>query len=181
MTRYRSIVSVALISSFLLVSLLAGCATRQGYQGAGVGALTGATAGILLDPDNRWRGAAIGGGLGALFGGALTDKPRYSSPYYDPAYYGPRQSYPRFYGQQRYYPQSYSQPGGYYSPRPGYSEPNRTAQGAVIGGLTGATAGALLDNSNAWRGGLIGGFLGSFFGGSIGAINSGPSIPVLRP
>ncbi len=181
MTHCRSVVPVALISSILLVSLLAGCATRQGYQGAGVGALTGTTAGILLDPDNRWRGAMIGGSLGALFGGALTDRPRYSSPYYDPAYYGPRQSDPQYYGQQRYYPQSYSQPGAYHSPPPRYSEPNRTAQGAVIGGLTGATAGALLDNSNAWRGGLIGGFLGSFFGGSIGAINSGPSIPVLRP
>lgn len=171
MTRYQSVVPVALISSFLLVSLLAGCATQQGYQGAGVGVLTGSTAGILLDPDNRWRGAVIGGGLGAMFGGALTDGPRYSTPYYDPASYGPSQSY-----SQHYY-----RPRGYYPSSPRYAAPNRTGQGAVIGGLTGATAGALLDNDNAWRGGLIGGFLGSFFGGSIGAINSGPSIPVLRP
>lgn len=181
MTTFRFIRATIAVGITLFLFLLTGCATQQGYHGAGVGALTGATAGILLDPDNRWRGAAIGGGLGAMFGGALTDRPRYATPYYDPAYYGPRQSYPQYYGQQPYYPQSYSQPSGYYSPRPKYSEPNRTGRGAVIGGLTGATAGALLDDDNAWRGGLIGGFLGSFFGGSIGAINSGPSIPVLRP
>ena len=181
MTRYQLVVPVALISFFFSISLLTGCATRQGYQGTGIGALTGSTAGILLDPDNRWRGAVIGGGLGALLGGGLTDRPRYSSPYYDPASYRSRQAYPQNYGRQRYYPQGYAQPGGYYPSPSRYPEPNRTAQGAVIGGLTGATAGALLDDDNGWRGGLIGGFLGSLFGGSIGAINSGPSIPVLRP
>ena len=54
-------------------------------------------------------------------------------------------------------------------------------QGAVVGGVTGAAAGALLDSDNAWRGGMIGGFLGSLFGGGIGAINSGRSIPILAP
>lgn len=140
---------------FLILCSMAGCATRQGYQGAGVGALTGTTAGILLDPGNRWRGAAIGGSMGALLGGALTEPSAYRNPYQNPTYY--RSATP--YSDNRY----------------------SAGRGALIGGVTGATAGALLDNSNSWRGGLIGGVLGSFFGGSIGAINSGPGIPVLRP
>ena len=68
-----------MIFGYLLVLglLSTGCATQQGYQGAGVGAITGATAGVLIDQDNRWRGGAIGGGLGAILGGALTDRPIY--------------------------------------------------------------------------------------------------------
>lgn len=153
----------------LLMTLMSACATQQGYQGAGVGALTGATAGILLDPDNRWRGAMIGGGLGAVLGGALTDYPQYND-------YPQYSDYP--------YNSPYSGSSSYYAPPPpppSYTSQNRVAQGALVGGLTGATAGALLDDDNAWRGGAIGAILGSFFGGSIGAINSGPSIPVLNP
>ncbi len=131
--------------------LFTGCATQQGYQGAGVGAVTGATAGILLDPHNRWRGALIGGGLGATLGGAMTDRPAYNNRGYTAPY------------------------------RQGYQSQNYTAQGAFIGGATGAAAGALLDHNNRWRGSLIGGALGGIFGGSIGNINSGPSIPVLDP
>jgi hypothetical protein len=144
-------ISVLIIVAFVLV----GCATRQGYQGAGVGALTGATAGVLLDPENEWRGAVIGGGLGATLGGALTDRAYYREPYYGTAY----------------------SPGSPY--QPSYS--SQMGQGIFVGGLTGATAGALLDDDNEWRGGLIGGALGSFFGGSIGAINSGRRIPLLNP
>ena len=144
-------------SILMLVYLLAtgifltGCATQQGYQGAGVGAVTGATAGILLDPHNRWRGALIGGGLGATLGGAMTDRPAYNNRGYSAPY------------RQRYRSQ------------------NTTAQGALIGGATGAAAGALLDHNNRWRGSLIGGALGGIFGGSIGNINSEPSIPALNP
>lgn len=147
-----------MIFGYLLVFglLFTGCATQQGYQGAGVGAITGATAGVLLDQDNRWRGGAIGGGLGAILGGALTDQPTY------------RQQCNRAYVSQ-YQPE-------YYQPQTNY-----IARGALVGGATGAAAGALLDHNNAWRGGLIGGALGSFFGGSIGSINSGRSIPVLAP
>ena len=131
--------------------LLTGCATQRGYQGAGVGAVTGATAGILLDPHNRWRGALIGGGLGATLGGAMTDRPAYNYRGYAAPY------------------------------RQGYRSQSSTAQGALIGGATGAAAGALLDHNNRWRGSLIGGALGGIFGGSIGNINSGPSIPALDP
>lgn len=134
--------------------LLTGCATQQGYQGAGVGAVTGATAGILLDPDNRWRGAIIGGGLGSVLGGALTDRPNYGQSH-----------------QGSYYPQY----------RQNHYSTDNTAHGSIIGGATGAAAGALLDHDNRWRGSLIGGALGGFFGGTIGSINSGPSIPVLKP
>jgi surface antigen len=149
-TYHRLLGTLGILLSISL--LLTGCATQQGYQGAGVGALTGATAGVLLDPHNRWRGAMIGGGLGATLGGALTDRPAY------------RRSYQ-----------------GTYSPYQNYRQRNSTAQGALIGGATGAAAGALLDHDNRWRGSLIGGALGGFFGGSIGSINSGPSIPVLHP
>jgi hypothetical protein len=57
----------------LTVSLLGACAsqpvvsTPRTYQGAGVGA------GALIDKDNRWRGAALGAGLGGVLGGSLTE------------------------------------------------------------------------------------------------------------
>lgn len=180
MNKYGSSIS-GLVIGVLLITLLSACATQQGYQGAGVGALTGATAGILLDPDNRWRGAMIGGGLGAVLGGALTDYPQYNNaPQYS--------TYPQYNNYPQYNEYPYNSPyygaPSYYTPPPpppSYTSQNRTAQGALVGGLTGATAGALLDDDNAWRGGAIGAILGSFFGGSIGAINSGPSIPVLYP
>ncbi|WP_028585373.1 YMGG-like glycine zipper-containing protein [Desulfogranum mediterraneum] len=159
MDRFQPLFAPLLVLTCSL-SLLNGCATHQGYQGAGMGALTGTTAGILLDPDNRWRGAVIGGSLGALLGGSLTESPRYyTSPYRDPY------RNPSYYGQAT--PYSYSR--------------QQASRGALIGGVTGATAGALLDNSNSWRGGIIGGILGSLFGGSIGSINTQPGIPILHP
>lgn len=164
--------------------LLSSCATQQGYQGAGVGAVTGATAGILLDSGNRWRGGAIGGGLGALLGGALTDTPRQATPYAQRYYEEPDGQPYGYYSSDRYYSQrEYASHSSSYgqSQTPGYGSPDRAERSAVVGGLTGATAGALLDNGNAWRGGLIGGALGTFFGWGIGTINSSPSIPVLRP
>ncbi|GEM_PF-1931977 len=147
----------------LLTLLLTSCATQQGYRGANIGALTGATAGILLDPDNRWRGAVIGGSLGAAFGGALTDQPYYS-PYS-----------PNYYNQQHVYRSQYPQ----YQPYAGQNSMVRS--GAAYGGVVGAAAGALIDDGNRWRGGLIGGALGSFFGGGISFINSTPGIPILQP
>lgn len=186
MKKYSSKINCSVVGA-LIITLISACATQQGYQGAGVGALTGATAGILLDPDNRWRGAMIGGGLGAVLGGALTDYPQYNNaPQYSnyPQYgnYPPYGNYP----QDSDYPYNspYTSPSSYYAPPPpppSYTSQNRVAQGALVGGLTGATAGALLDDDNAWRGGAIGALLGTIFGGSIGAINSGPSIPVLNP
>jgi len=43
-------------------------------------------------------------------------------------------------------------------------------QGAAVGGILGATAGTMLDNSNRWRGGVIGGVMGAILGGSLGQI-----------
>lgn len=43
-------------------------------------------------------------------------------------------------------------------------------QGAAVGGVLGATAGAMLDNSNRWRGGVIGGVMGAILGGTLGQI-----------
>jgi hypothetical protein len=40
-------------------------------------------------------------------------------------------------------------------------------EGAAVGGAVGGTAGALLDNSNPWRGGVIGAALGALFGATI--------------
>jgi len=43
-------------------------------------------------------------------------------------------------------------------------------QGAAIGGILGTTAGIMLDNSNKWRGGVIGGAMGAILGGALGQI-----------
>ncbi len=64
-----------LLVTVLAVTLLGACAaqpivtTPRTYQGAGAGAAVGAGAGVLIDKDNRWRGAA----LGAALGGSLTE------------------------------------------------------------------------------------------------------------
>lgn len=40
-------------------------------------------------------------------------------------------------------------------------------EGAAVGGAVGGTAGALLDGSNPWRGGVIGAALGALFGATV--------------
>jgi hypothetical protein len=71
--------SVSLLFSVLASSaLLSSCATVQPtsqrtYEGAGVGAALGSVAGLLIDKDNRWRGAVIGGLIGAALGGTVTE------------------------------------------------------------------------------------------------------------
>ncbi|RLA88187.1 MAG: hypothetical protein DRG58_08735 [Deltaproteobacteria bacterium] len=60
----------------MLISLfLAGCAGQNPYtyQGAGIGGALGAGTGALIDSNNRWRGAMIGGLGGAALGGAVTE------------------------------------------------------------------------------------------------------------
>ena len=43
------------------------------YEGAHVGSAAGALTGAILDHRNPWRGAVIGGALGAIIMGTLTD------------------------------------------------------------------------------------------------------------
>lgn len=78
-----------LVGVLAAVLMSAGCASvrspsQTGYQGAAVGAATGAVAGMLLDGDNRWKGGVIGGALGAVLGGALSEINRQPAP--QPAY-----------------------------------------------------------------------------------------------
>jgi len=44
-------------------------------------------------------------------------------------------------------------------------------EGAAAGGAVGGVAGALLDNSNPWRGGVIGAALGAIFGATISDVS----------
>ena len=66
-----------LVAALCLAMLVtaAGCAgggpSRTAVQSGAVGGAVGATAGALIDSDNRWRGGVIGGALGAVLGGAL--------------------------------------------------------------------------------------------------------------
>ncbi|MFN7066007.1 MAG: glycine zipper 2TM domain-containing protein, partial [Aquificaceae bacterium] len=48
----------------------------------------------------------------------------------------------------------------------------RTYEGATVGALGGAVAGALIDKNNRWRGAVIGGVLGAIIGGTITEIAS---------
>ncbi len=48
----------------------------------------------------------------------------------------------------------------------------RTYEGATVGALGGAVAGALIDKNNRWRGAVIGGVLGAVIGGTITEIAS---------
>jgi len=43
-------------------------------------------------------------------------------------------------------------------------------QGAAVGGILGTTAGIMLDHSNRWRGGVLGGAMGAILGGALGQI-----------
>lgn len=45
----------------------------QTYEGAQVGSAAGALTGAILDHSNPWRGAVIGGTLGAIIMGTITD------------------------------------------------------------------------------------------------------------
>jgi hypothetical protein len=102
---------VLMMTGFLLFS--SGCATQQGAQGAGLGAVVGGVSGALIDKGNPWRGAAIGGGLGAVFGGGLGEIAGSTQNYNPPP-------------QQGYYQSPPPPQGGYYAPPPpryGYYSP----------------------------------------------------------
>jgi hypothetical protein len=59
----------------LLAALAAGCTSLSPYTytGAGVGGALGAGAGALIDHNNRWRGAMVGGLMGGALGGTATE------------------------------------------------------------------------------------------------------------
>ncbi|MCX7823181.1 MAG: glycine zipper 2TM domain-containing protein [Syntrophobacterales bacterium] len=60
--------------TFSLVSCYApGYPTQQHYESATWLGVVGAGIGALVDKDNRWRGAVIGGSLGALTGYGLAE------------------------------------------------------------------------------------------------------------
>lgn len=96
----------------ILVLFLAGCSniSPYTYQSAGIGGAVGAGAGALIDKNNRWRGAMIGGLGGAALGGAVSEITRR----------GIQDSQQQNYG---YYPGSsnqYPAQGNYYDPGPVY-------------------------------------------------------------
>jgi hypothetical protein len=92
----------------LALSLLAGCASSQQWPspymlpGAGLGGALGAGIGAALNHNNPWRGAAIGGLLGAAGGGVAGEAyGRSRVPYQPQGYYPPPQP------QQGYYQPQY--------------------------------------------------------------------------
>jgi len=74
-------ITIAALTIFIAVSFIASSCTpvdpypssQRTYQGAAAGAAVGSVAGLLIDKDNRWRGAMIGGLLGGALGGTLTE------------------------------------------------------------------------------------------------------------
>ncbi len=59
----------------LLAALTTGCTSLSPYTyaGAGAGGALGAGAGALIDHNNRWRGAMVGGLMGGALGGTTTE------------------------------------------------------------------------------------------------------------
>jgi hypothetical protein len=97
-----------------MTMISSGCATPQGVQGAGLGAVVGGVSGALIDRGNPLRGAAIGGGLGAVLGGGLGDIAGSAQGYNSPppqGYYPPANQY---YGSYSPSPPRH----GYYAPAP---------------------------------------------------------------
>ncbi|MBM4294681.1 MAG: hypothetical protein FJ126_07240 [Deltaproteobacteria bacterium] len=92
-------------------SLIFGCTAGNPYiyTGAALGTGVGALGGAAIDSTNPYRGAAIGGLLGAVLGGVGGEVVR-------------QQQYPQ--APQGYYQPGYGPPRGY-APPPGYSAPPR--------------------------------------------------------
>lgn len=57
----------------LFFPFLSSCATQHGYEGATTAGTIGAIAGALIDRNNHWRGAVIGGSLGGALGEITTE------------------------------------------------------------------------------------------------------------
>ncbi|MFN3406612.1 MAG: glycine zipper 2TM domain-containing protein [Caldimicrobium sp.] len=69
---------VALLVVFIFtIGLMAGCSqdlnlSQKTKEGATVGAVAGGVLGVLLDKNNRWRGAVLGAAIGAVIGGTAS-------------------------------------------------------------------------------------------------------------
>jgi hypothetical protein len=104
------------------------------------GAIIGNNSGSLHH--NAWQGAAIGAGVGLLFGSTL--------------------------GEARYQPGAYVYRDSpyYYDSGPGYvyDRPDYAATGTLLGGIAGAIIGNNSHGHNAWRGAAIGAGAGYLLG-----------------
>ncbi len=123
MVKVLSLVMAMILSVFTFCSCVPGPATQQHYETSAWLGAVGAGIGALVDKDNRWRGAVIGGTLGALTGYGLAEISQRAAreaayrhdtvTYYnrttgewvqsDPVYYGPDYATVRVrtgYGQQ---------------------------------------------------------------------------------
>lgn len=79
----------AFIGAVIIMALLMGmfgCASsQQSYESAAFLGAVGAGAGALLDKNNRWRGAVLGGAAGAATGYGLSEiQQRNERHYYRP-------------------------------------------------------------------------------------------------
>ncbi|SNZ10177.1 YMGG-like Gly-zipper [Persephonella hydrogeniphila] len=61
-----------IVALILGVAVLTGC-TKQAYEGAVVGGAAGSAVGAILDEENPWRGAFIGGIVGAVVTGTIVE------------------------------------------------------------------------------------------------------------
>ncbi|WP_022949807.1 YMGG-like glycine zipper-containing protein [Methylohalobius crimeensis] len=68
----KRMVAGAILAGFL-VGLTACTNSPYSYQGATAAGAIGAAAGALIDQNNRWRGALIGGALGGTLGAITTE------------------------------------------------------------------------------------------------------------
>ncbi len=67
------VVASVMVVGLLLTACVPGPSTQQHYETATWLGAVGAGIGALVDKDNRWRGAVIGGSLGALTGYGLAE------------------------------------------------------------------------------------------------------------
>jgi hypothetical protein len=114
------------------------------------GAIVGNNSGSLHH--NAWQGAAIGAGVGLLFGSALGE-----SRYQD-AWANTQVPLPGAY--------VYRDAPAYYDVGPAYAydRPDYAATGTLLGGIAGAIIGNNSHGHNAWRGAAIGAGAGYLFG-----------------
>jgi outer membrane lipoprotein SlyB len=70
----KKVITLGALTAFMLTS----CAetympSQTAYQGGLIGAATGATAGAILNKNNKWKGGVIGGVIGAIAGATIAE------------------------------------------------------------------------------------------------------------